>query len=135
EPMEIDELSAKEAKLVVDSKLIKNPLSAGMSISEEAKQFAVDSSNEYIKTRPFPVKALNIIHETALASMEKGETKELKKEDIAIILQEKTGIAADELLANSWDNLVRLKNNLKQQVIGQDHAIDIVCEQINNYKM
>jgi len=136
EPMIIEEMSKEDAKHVVESKLKKYPLAEGLKITPEAVQFAVDSSHDYIKSHPFPMKALHIIHEASINILMQTERKsEIAPIDIATILEERTGIAAQELLANDLESLQRLEKRLSEQVVGQDHAIKMVCEPINNYKM
>lgn len=147
-PMVVGELSKEDSKLVARHKLQKYPLPQNLEITEEGIQFAVNASGDYLKKQKFPMKTLSLIREAAndvllkRAGEKKGgsEVNVQKKMELtpflmAKVLQEQTGIEAEELVSSSWDNLVRIHKRLSERIIGQNYAINTVCDEINNYKL
>jgi len=57
--------------------------------------------------------------------------KKVDAADIAKVLSNKVNIPVDFLLSNEWDRLQKLKNNLKQHIIGQDHVVEELAQSLS----
>ena len=56
--------------------------------------------------------------------------EEVSEEDIANIVSRWTGIPVSKMLQGEKEKLLHMEEVLKQRVVGQDHAISLLCESI-----
>ncbi|MBK8393882.1 MAG: ATP-dependent chaperone ClpB [Leptospiraceae bacterium] len=56
--------------------------------------------------------------------------EEVSEEDIANIVSRWTGIPVSKMLQGEKEKLLHMESVLKQRVVGQDHAISLLCESI-----
>ena len=56
--------------------------------------------------------------------------EEVSEEDIANIVSRWTGIPVSKMLQGEKEKLLHMEDALKQRVVGQDHAIALLCESI-----
>lgn len=143
-PLYIEEVTKEETKEILQTRLEHYPLPDGMTVTEEAIQLAVNLADVHLKTEPFPRKAIRLIHEAANEVwMRNHETKgRIGKEstvvdcnDVAHIMEEKTGIPKNHLAAADWKNLMHMESRLQGKLVGQDDAIKTFMQAIKRYKM
>lgn len=58
----------------------------------------------------------------------------LSEEHLMKAVSQKTGIAVGELSKDETDKLVNLSQSLKESVIGQDEAVDVVCSSVRRQR-
>lgn len=87
---------------------------------------AIRLSDRYIRDKPFPAKALEVLDDTAVAASQKRIkliTPELISETVSI----KTNVPVGETTATEKERLLNLEDILHKRVIGQDEAIRSVA--------
>mgnify|MGYP003259671604 CR=1 FL=1 len=96
----------------------------GVEIVDEIIEIAVKLSDRYISDKRLPDKAFDLIDEASVkASMRSGEQKIVLQSDIETVINEWTGIPADNLSESNKDKVLKLQEALSKRVIGQDEAI------------
>lgn len=83
-------------------------------------------SEKFISYGEMPTKALDLLLEFAPWAL-KNDIRTVFKNDAAVFMTEKTGIAAGELSQSENDKLSRLEELLHKRIIGQDMAINAVA--------
>jgi len=116
----------------------------GVTITDDAIKAAVELSVRYMTDRNLPDKAIDLIDEACSretfgpqAQSSRGllqeklpTTLKVDREDIAVIVSERTGVPVRELVKEEKDRFVRMEEIIKQRIIGQDHCVKEVCERI-----
>ena len=72
--------------------------------------------------------------EDKLESKKGKRIGQITKQDIAKIIAKSTGIPAEDLITSEKKRVIRLENDLKKKIIGQDKAIDMVSQFIKRSK-
>ena len=112
--------------------------------TSEAIEACVDLSDRYIADRCLPDKAIDAMDEAGakvkLAAGKKagrnssgrrdGEIPQVTAEDIAAIISSATGIPAGRVAESEGHRLLKMKDRLRNRIIGQDDAIEIVTRAI-----
>lgn len=57
-------------------------------------------------------------------------SEEVKEEDIARVVSEWTGIPVTKLLEGERQKLIHMEERLKERVVGQDHALELIAQAI-----
>jgi len=117
---------------------LKNQNFEQIQCTEDSVDLAVRLSDKYIKGLPLPIKAIHILaqvgNELLLHSAKDTQVK-IQREEIAKFISLKTDIPFEALMDDSIFNEQRFKAKLKENILGQDHAIDIVAEFVTSWKM
>jgi len=102
-----------------------------LEIHDQAIETAVDKSIKFITDKKLPDKAIDLI-DTACAKRKVSDSKDrvITKEDILQQVSKMARMPIDQLRTEKSENVVNLKDNLKDVVFGQDIAIDKVCEKV-----
>lgn len=95
-----------------------------IEISEQALQYLVDKVDMYIRNRTFPDKAIDIL-DLACVKTKFNQKHIITKETIKTVIEEYTLIKIDEEII--YDDVAQ---KLKDVIIGQNHAIDTVVNQL-----
>jgi ATP-dependent Clp protease ATP-binding subunit ClpA/ATP-dependent Clp protease ATP-binding subunit ClpC len=95
-----------------------------IEISEQALQYLVDKVDMYIRNRTFPDKAIDIL-DLACVKTKFNQKHIITKETIKTVIEEYTLIKIDEEII--YDDVAK---KLKDVIIGQNHAIDTVVNQL-----
>ncbi len=131
-PFKIEELSANDTKEVLYEELFEVNEHYKLEFDYQLVDEIVEAAGQHIRNRNFPDKALLVLEKLAIRQSKKGE-KSATRQDILELISDETGIS---IIVNEedtlFDNLLRLEGRLKQQVFGQEHAIESVC---NNLKI
>ena len=111
-----------------------------VKISDEAVEAAVRLSVRYLTERRLPDKAIDLMDEAcsrkAIARTEKkadaqaGFNGIVRAKDVAAVLKLYTGISVGELSADEGRRLMKLEEELKKRVIGQDRAVTAVAKAV-----
>jgi len=140
QPVKIDEPSVEEAINIV--KGIKGYYETfhNVKISDEMAKASVKLSDKYITDRFLPDKAIDLIDE-ACANLNlnrkpgKKRNPELSKDNLARVIELWTKIPACSIGTDERENLSGLDERIKENVIGQDIAIDKVCAAIKRKRL
>lgn len=117
-----------------------------VTITDKAIEAAVELSAKYILDRRFPDKALDLIDEACarasiprVSVVPRMETEEAEREvtwdTVAEVVSEKTGIPIARLKESEKERLLRMAEELKARVIGQDEAIEAVTRAIQRSRL
>ena len=121
----MDEAGAKKALLVqpTDEKSLKNQISA-----LESKKAEAAKAEDYDKASEIKTKIAEL--EKQLKNVDTKNTPEVTEKDIYAIIEQKTKIPMSELHADEAQKNLDLAKKLKQNVIDQDRAIDVITDAI-----
>ena len=121
----MDEAGAKKALLVqpTDEKSLKNQISALESKKSEAAK-----AEDYDKASEIKNKIADL--EKQLKNVDTKNIPEVTEKDIYEIIEQKTKIPMSELHADEAQKNLDLAKKLKQNVIDQDRAIDVITDAI-----
>ena len=121
----MDEAGAKKALLVqpTDEKSLKNQINA-----LEAKKSEAAKAEDYDKASEIKNKIAEL--EKQLKNVDSKNTPEVTEKDIYAIIEQKTKIPMSELHADEAQKNLDLAKKLKQNVIDQDRAIDVITDAI-----
>jgi len=101
----------------------------GVKYTDEALKLAVELSAKYINDRFLPDKAIDVIDEAA-AKVKLSGKKTVNKKVIEETVASMAKIPLQSVSANEVENLKKIENTLKEQVYGQDKAIELVSRAI-----
>lgn len=108
-----------------------------VKISDGAVEAAVRLSARYLTERRLPDKAIDLMDEACSkkviakkADAQAGFCGTVKAEDVAAVLKLYTGVSAGEIEHGESERLLRLEEELKQRVVGQDKAISAVAKAV-----
>ncbi len=138
QPINIPEPSEKECCEMLFGIKEKYEKYHNVHISDEAIKSAVSLSVRYVADRCLPDKAIDLIDEAAanLKINHSGRKKPtLTESDIAKATEIRTGIPITDLNSTERERLKTLENKLKQHVIGQDEAINVLCKAVRRARL
>jgi len=140
----IREPSKDETEQIIQQHIERKPLPGDMKLEPSALQLALALSGRYMKQQPFPIKTINLVYEAATevwmrnlsaASGGKSEVSSVTQEDIASLMQQKTGLPSEHLLTTDTSYLNRLYESIRSQIVGQEHAVETVFQGIKRGKL
>ena len=107
----------------------------GITYSDDAVEAAVRLTNRYITDRSLPDKAIDAMDEAGSMvrlslSKKKGASSVVEVEDIATVVSKMTGIPVNKVAESEGNRLVKMRDRLKQRIIGQDEAVETVVRAI-----
>ncbi len=102
-----------------------------IKFSDEALKSAIDLSVKYLHDRFLPDKAMDIIDETGAKFMLQGKSGvEIGSEDISEVVSNMLKLPPTTLEVDDTQRLKELKDRLKEQIVGQDEAIEKLVQSI-----
>ena len=97
--------------------------------TDDALIAAVNLSHRYIKHRKLPDKAIDLIDEAgAKQKIDGNKDKVVSEKEIINITSQMSQIPIEMIQNTESQQLKLLSKNLKQQIFGQDNAIDRLCD-------
>ena len=107
----------------------------GISYSDAAVEAAVILTNRYITDKSLPDKAIDAMDEAGsmvrlALSKKKGASGVVDVEDIATVVSKMTGIPVNKVAESEGNRLVKMRDRLKERIIGQDQAVETVVKAI-----
>lgn len=141
-PFYVKESPLSDVENIVKTYLKKNPPMLNINISDETICVAARLSARYIHSKPQPMKTIDLLQECAnnvlinnIADKVNFNNIKIDPIDVAMLMEEKTKIAAEDLLNAFNFSQERFIAKLKEELIGQDYAIQVVSEAVASYKM
>lgn len=116
----------KNVKLI-ELKKLTDKLKAIQSQKEDA--VSSDSTEDYQKAAELKAKECALVEEIDKLNAS-GIDTELTLEDIAEVIEDWTKIPVKSLTETESEKLLNLESRIKEHVLGQDHAVEIVSEAI-----
>lgn len=122
----VSELTAEATKELLHLMRKGREMHYGIQMSEDALDECVDLSVRYLKSKFLPDKAIDLL-DRASAHMKLSNGKRLGVEDVRSALERLTGIPVAKMSESEVCRIAGIENTLKQEVIGQDAAIEAVA--------
>ena len=126
----VDEPSAETTKLILEGLRTSYEHFHGGQISDAAIEAAVDYSIRYIQDKKLPDKAIDLIDMSCAKAKIKASNFTVEKADILEMVSKQTKIPLEQLVGEKDTISVNLEDNIKQNLYGQDHAVDRVLDKI-----
>jgi ATP-dependent Clp protease ATP-binding subunit ClpC len=132
----VKEPTPQETEQIIEEYLKSDQNPKHAEVSSDALKLAIKLSSTYIKSQPFPVKAIRLIGEAISEATLQAESELIKvnAQDIAQIMEEKTGISADQLCKTELATLQRIHTSMHEKLIGQDYAIETLYRSVKRSK-
>ncbi len=129
--VEVQEPSIEESFLILKGVQRKYEEHHGISFSDEALRSAIDLSVKYLHDRFLPDKAMDLIDEAGASFMLRGlKGAEVGAKDISEILSRMLKLPPASLQEEDSERLRQLKKRLKEDIVGQDEAIECLSQAI-----
>lgn len=130
--IDVKEPSLEETTQIVHEYLKTDQNPTNVLVAPDALKLAVKLSGEHIKSQPFPIKVIRLVSEAVsqvriqASHGSASSTLTVTSDHIAKIMQDRSGIPSEQLISTDHSYLERLYTSMKEQLIGQNHAIEIV---------
>ncbi len=129
--VDVDEPSKKTTLKILRGLKSKYEEYHDILFTEGALKSAVDLSKRYINDRFLPDKAIDILDETAASfHLEEPKRMQVKASDIERTISKIIGRPSSALKKSDTRLLQNLDEKLKERVIGQDEAVEMVAKAI-----
>ena len=106
-----------------------------VTYADDAVEAAVRLTDRYITDRSLPDKALDALDEAGSMvrlnlAKQRSRSSEVSAEDIAAVVSKMTGVPVTKIAESEGNRLMKMKQRLKERIIGQDEAVDTVVRAI-----
>jgi len=129
--IDVEEPSLEDSILILKGIKEKYEKHHKVKYSEKSLKAAVELSKKYISDRFLPDVAIDLIDEAGASfHLLKKRRTNVTTQDIENIIAKITGIPTSKMKEDDVSALQNLENDLKQRVIGQDRAIEVVAQAI-----
>ncbi len=129
--LDVNEPSEETSYLILKGLQKKYESHHGIKYTNKALRSAIELSCRYITDRFLPDKAIDIIDETAASfHLKKKKRSKVTASDIQTTIASVVGISDANIKEDEVVSLRNLESNLKERVIGQDEAIQVVSQAI-----
>lgn len=129
--VDISEPSTKTSYLILKGLKEKYEQHHNVRYTDKALKAAVELSKRYITDRFLPDKAIDLIDETAASfHLKKVKKEKITANDIERIVSSIVGISTQRVNKDETSVLLNLEDKLKERVIGQDSAVEVVTQAI-----
>jgi len=129
EIVKVEEPSLDVLLKIIDKEALQIQKSTGITIPNNLYQEVIELSKRYLAGENFPQKALSLIQEASTATQFANKDV-VTIEIIKKILSDRIGVPLQTISVSDREKLMQLESKLKEKVIGQDHAVDVVVEAI-----
>ncbi|PIR73963.1 MAG: hypothetical protein COU35_04890 [Candidatus Magasanikbacteria bacterium CG10_big_fil_rev_8_21_14_0_10_47_10] len=126
--VDIDEMDENQAIRVLEAKVGGVEYKSRVFFSYDALAACVEFAAKFLHDQKLPESAMQLMTESAsYVKSKKGEGKLVEKEDVAIIVNEKTGIPVTAIGEDESSKLLRLEEEMHKRMIGQEEAVSAVA--------
>ncbi len=106
-----------------------------IEIADEQLRTIISLCDKYIGDNQFPAKAIQVLDNTLARVrvshiLNEIETPEVKNEDVAYSVADKTGIPVQKLFENESKKLLEIENALSSRIFGQQKAVDTIANRL-----
>jgi ATP-dependent Clp protease ATP-binding subunit ClpC len=127
--IEVKEVSPKDTLTILESKIPSLERNFECFITFPALFATVELSQRYITDRKLPSSAVQTI-ESACAWAQANNIRKLTAEHVSKTVSIKTNISVGEIDQEESNKLMKLEENIRKRVIGQDEAVIAVTESL-----
>lgn len=136
-PLLVSEPSPEETLKILDGLRNDYIKHYTIRISDTALEAAVKLSVRYLHHKKLPDKALDLLDDACVAKIVQKDDfhpqfqsmQEVDEEDVVKVVEKKVGVPI-KLHSMERESVINLDEKLKQQVIGQDHAIKSISRRL-----
>lgn len=125
--IEIKEISSSDALQILETKISQLESNFGIYITFPALISAVELAQRYNKERKLPSSAVRLIEEAASWAQASGVTV-LTGEHVSKVLSNQKGIPIGSINPQQSTHLMKLEENMKKKIVGQEEAIQALVE-------
>lgn len=127
--LDIEETSIEDTKLILRGLREHYENFHVVDYTDELLDKIVDLTDRYIKNKYFPDKALDIVDAVG-AKVKLAGNKEVMLNDVVNVVSKVSKVNADLVDIEKKDGYAELDKRIKEQVYGQDEAVDRIVESI-----
>lgn len=133
EKIDVQELSPEDALtlLTYESYLIE--AKERITISYPALRRTVELAHKYIRQKPLPASAVDLLHE-AIAETKNRKGKVLTEQIVADVVARKTKIPVERPKKEEAETLLRLEEKLHERLVNQEEAVKAVSSAMRQYR-
>ncbi len=126
--LKIEEPETDDAIQILEAKSMLIEAAQKVFFSYDAIERAVKLSDEYIKGRFLPAKALDILEEVAVkVASSRRENRIVSGEDVAKLITAKTSIKVTKITEEESEKLLHLEEEIHKRLVDQDEAVKMVA--------
>jgi len=125
--IEIKEISAVDALLILETKVSQLERNFGIYLTFPALISAVELAQRYNRERKLPSSAVQLLEETCSWAQANG-IKVITGEHVSKVLSNQKGIPIGSINPQETTKLMKLEENMRKQIIGQDEAVKSLAE-------
>lgn len=127
EKVEINEMAADAALVVIESRVGTLESKHGIFFTLESIDTAVQMAKRYLHERPLPGSALDVLEQAGvMARKARGPRSLVTSEDVAAIISEQGHVKATAVTGDEQQKLLNLEAEMHRRVVGQDEAVKAV---------
>jgi ATP-dependent Clp protease ATP-binding subunit ClpC len=127
--IEVKEVAPKDTLTILESKIPSLERNFQCYITFPSLFAAVEFSQRYITDRKLPSSAVQTI-ESACAWAQANNVQKLTAEHVSKTVSIKTNISVGEIDQEESNKLIKLEENIRKRVIGQDEAVTALTESL-----
>lgn len=109
-----------------------------LSIKKEKTRIDNSSYPDYNQYDELVKKEISLNSKLFILEKEKilnNSSYDVTEDDILLTISEMSGVQVKNINVDDFENLQNMNNNIKQTVIGQDEAVDVVCSAVKKQKL
>ena len=126
--IDVNEMNEDQAIQVLEANVGGVEYKESVFFSYDALAAAVQLAVRFIHDQPLPQSALELMKESAGAvRAQKGPNQLVARDDVALIVHEKTGIPVTSIGEDESAKLLRLEDAMHKRMIGQQEAVEVVA--------
>ena len=127
EKVEVNEMPADEALVVIESRIGSLESKHGIFFTLESIDKAVELTKRYLHERPLPGSALDVLEQAGvMVQKSRGAKSLVTGQDVAAIISEQGHVKATAVTGDEQQKLLNLEEELHHRVVGQDEAVKAV---------
>lgn len=127
EKIEVKEPKKETVVRILEDVIPQIEAQAGIVVSYEALKSIVSLAEQFLYTKPFPEKAIDLLNEVVVYAAGEGKGTMVMPHHVQKVVEQKTGVPVGEAEKVEKEKLLRLEEILHKRVIGQDEAVKVVA--------
>lgn len=126
--VDVSEMDERQAVEVLESRVGGVEYKQNIFFSYDALITSVRLAKKFLRDQLLPESAIELMNEAgSFVKNKKGQNQIVLGDDIAQIVQQKTGIPVTSLSDNESARLLRLEDEMHKRIIGQSEAVTLVA--------
>ncbi|OGN05421.1 MAG: hypothetical protein A3B99_01085 [Candidatus Yanofskybacteria bacterium RIFCSPHIGHO2_02_FULL_44_12b] len=126
ERIDVDEATSDQTLKILEEIVPQTESRLGIIVTYGAIKNIIESADKYIRTSPFPEKAVDLLSEAVSYAVNKKE-KVLMSQHVNEVVSRKTGIPLGPIAEEEKTKLENLESLMHKQLVGQDRAVEVVA--------